>query len=556
MGNQLTLNLGTFQDQVDQRLDLWEAQHFARRIWAKDPTIWHPEPLPEIADRLGWLSLPERMRDRCKDILSFAHQVKNEGFSHVLLLGMGGSSLAPEVFQKTFGNAPGYPELFVLDSTHPASIISMENKLDLSHTLILVSSKSGSTLETLSLFRYFWNRVSAKHKKPGHCFVAITDAGSPLERLAGEKKFRRTFLSSSDVGGRYSVFTEFGLVPAALIGMDIGKLLDKGRLAAEESSSSGAEKKSHAFILGAALGELAQQKDKLTIWTTPSLDSVPLWLEQLLAESTGKQGKGIVPVAEEAIVPTKIYGQDRVFIGLFLENEHRPDLEQHLRELEKSNHPTLRIAIAEKVDLGLEFFQWELATASAGAVLGIHPFNQPDVQLAKDLTLSAMEKGTEDAGTAIDPLDGVSTRDEDEKACTTAIQSLLSTTLPGDYVAVQAYLPPTPEIKRALQRVRTAVLKRTGLATTLGFGPRLLHSTGQLHKGGPNSVFAIQIVDEPEQDFLIPETGYTFATLIKAQAMGDYHALQQKKRRVLRISLGKRLVDSLRKLEGYFSDGG
>jgi transaldolase/glucose-6-phosphate isomerase len=556
MGNQLTFKLGPFQDQVNRRLDLWETQDFARRIWAKDPAIWHPEPLPEITDRLGWISLPERMQEKCKDILSFAHQIKNEGFSHVLLLGMGGSSLAPEILQKTFGNAPGYPELFVLDSTHPDAILAMENKLNLTDSLILVSSKSGSTLETLSLFRYFWNRVSEKHNNPGRCFVAITDADSPLERLATEKKFRRTFLSSSDVGGRYSAFTEFGLVPAALIGIDIEKLLEKGRLAAEESNSPRAEKKSPAFILGAALGELTLHKDKLTIWTTPALDSVPLWLEQLLAESTGKQGKGIIPVVDEAIIPAELYGQDRVFIGLFLEKEIPSDLEQRLNELEVYNHPTLRITLEDKLDLGREFFQWEMATASAGAILGIHPFNQPDVQLAKDLTSSVMEKGIGAESAAIDPLDRVSTRDEDKKACATAISRLLSEVLPGGYISLQAYLPPSPEIMQALQGVRTAILKRSHLATTLGFGPRFLHSAGQLHKGGPASVLAIQLTDDPKKDFLVPETGYTFATLINAQAIGDFHALRRKKRQVLRISLGKRPVDGLKKLERYFSDGG
>ncbi len=553
MKSQLILNLGKFQDKVDQRLDRWEAQHFARRIWAKDPALWHPEPVPEITDRLGWLALPERMQDRCEDILSFAHQIKEEGFSHALLLGMGGSSLAPEVFQKTFGNAPGYPELFVLDSTHPAAILAVENKLDLAHTLILVSSKSGTTLETLSLFQYFWDRVSENHGKPGRRFVTITDAGSSLDRLAKEKKFRRTFLSSSDVGGRYSAFTEFGLVPAALIGLDIQKLLDKGRVASKTSLPPRAEKKSPGFILGAALGELTQHRDKLTIWATSSLGSVPAWLEQLLAESTGKQGKGIVPIVEEPFVPTEIYGQDRVFVGLFLEEELSPELERHLLELEASGHPTIRIVLKEKLDLGLEIFHWELATASAGAVLGIHPFNQPDVQLTKDLTLSAMEKGKEATETVKGLFDSVSIGEE--KACATGIKSLFSKAAPGDYIAVQAYLPPTPEITLALHNVRSALLKRHRLATTLGFGPRFLHSTGQLHKGGPNTVFAIQIVDEPEQDIPVPETDYTFATLIEAQSMGDYHALQQRERRVLRITLGQNVLDSLQKLEGFFIAG-
>jgi transaldolase/glucose-6-phosphate isomerase len=467
---------------------------------------------------------------------------------------MGGSSLAPEVFQRTFGNVPGYPEMLVLDSTHPAAILATEKKIDLTNTLVLVSSKSGTTLETLSLFRYFWSRMSEKHNKPGIHFVAITDAGSPLEKLAKEKNFRKIFLSPSDVGGRYSALTEFGLVPAALIGMDIPKLLDKGRISSEKSSSPGSEKKSHGFILGAALGELAQHRDKLTIWTAPSLDSVPVWLEQLLAESTGKQGKGIVPIVEEAYGAAEIYGQDRVFVGIFLKEEPALELERHLIELEASGHPTIRIVLEEKLSLGMELFIWELATASAGAVLGIHPFNQPDVQLTKDLTRSAMEKGKKAKETAKSHYEGISL--ENEKACASAIKGLFSNTLPGDYVAFQAYLPPTSDIMLAMQSVRNAAFQHTRLPTTLGFGPRFLHSTGQLHKGGPNSVLAIQVVDEPEQNLPVPETGYTFASLIKAQSLGDYSALRQRERRVLRISLGKNPHDGLERLEGFFSDDG
>lgn len=551
MESQLILNLGKFQEKVNRRLDRWEAMHFSRRIWAKDPSLWHPELQPEIIDRLGWLELPEGMKDRGEEILSFAHQIKEDGYSHVLLLGMGGSSLAPEVFQRTFGNVPGYPEILVLDSTHPAAILAMEKKIDFANTLVLVSSKSGTTLETLSLFRYLWNRMSKKHDKPGFHFVAITDAGSPLEKLAKEKKFRKTFLSPPDVGGRYSALTEFGLVPAALIGVDIQKLLDKGRIASEKSSSPGSEKESHGFVLGAALGELAQHRDKLTIWATPSLDGVPVWLEQLLAESTGKQGKGIVPVVEEAVVAAEIYSRDRVFVGIFLEGEPAPELEKCLLELEANGHPTIRIVLEEKLGLGMEFFIWELATASAGAVLGIHPFNQPDVQLTKDLTRSAMEKGKEAEETAKSQYEGLSI--EEEKACAAAIKDLFSNAMPGDYVAIQAYLPPTPEFMLAMQSARSALFKHTHLATTLGFGPRFLHSTGQLHKGGPNSVLAIQVIDEPEQDLPVPETGYTFASLIKAQALGDFRALQQRERRVLRISLGKNSNDGLKKLEGFFS---
>jgi transaldolase/glucose-6-phosphate isomerase len=551
MKTHLPLDLRKFQARVDQRLDRWAAQNFSRKLWAKDITLWHPDSMPEITDRLGWLDLPERMGDKCDEILSYAHQIIEEGFSHVLLLGMGGSSLAPEVFQRTFGNSPGFPELCVLDSTHPAAVLAVEKKLDLAHTLFLISSKSGTTLETLSLFRYFWDRAMAIHDKPGHRFAAITDAGSPLEQLAREHNFRRIFLPFPDVGGRYSAFSEFGLVPAALIGLDIQKLLDKGRIASRKSRLPGAEENSFGFVLGAALGELAHHRDKLTIWTTSSLDGFPAWLEQLIAESTGKQGRGIVPVVGEPFVPSDIYGEDRVFVGLYLEETQGLELENRLIGLKAAGHPTIRIGLKEKLDLGTEIFLWELAAASAGAVLGIHPFNQPDVQLAKDYTRKAMEMGKKARKQARDTIETFST--EEEKACASALQSLLSTANPGDYIALQAFLPPSREVTQALQKVRSVLLQQTRLATTLGFGPRFLHSTGQLHKGGPNTVLALQIIDKIEQDLIVPETGYSFATLIEAQALGDYQALKQRERRVLRIAIEPDTVEGLKKLENLLS---
>lgn len=490
------------------------------------------------------------MEHKCDTILSFARQIKEEGFSHVLLLGMGGSSLAPEVFQKTFGNAPGFPELFVFDSTHPAAVIAVEKGLDIAKTLFLISSKSGTTLETLSLFRYFWARASELHDSPGHYFTAITDAGSYLERLAQERNFRRIFLPSRDVGGRYSAFTEFGLVPAALIGLDIRKLLEKARVASENSRMAGAEKNSPGYLLGAALGELAQHRDKITIWTTPSLAGFPAWLEQLLAESTGKQGKGIVPVVEEPIVRTEVYGRDRAFAGFFLENEQGFELEKHFRALEAVGHPTIRIELKEKFDLGMEIFLWELATASAGAVLGIHPFNQPDVQLAKDLTRRVMERSQEEREKTGGPIEEFST--EDEKTCAAALHNFLSATEPGDYIALQAYLPPTQENTKALRKLRDTLLKHTRLATTLGFGPRFLHSTGQLHKGGPDSVVALQIIDAPEPDLPVPETDYTFGSLIEAQALGDYRALRERKKRAFRITVNGDAIEGVKKLAEFF----
>ncbi len=531
----LKLNLGEHEEKVKNRLRLWENEGFIDRIWKKDPTLWFSEYQPEIIDRLGWLDLPERMHKRIPDILSWAGQTKEEGFSHVVLLGMGGSSLAPECFQKTFGHAPDFPDLIVLDSTHPQAIQTVERGLDLSHTLFVVSSKSGTTLETLSLFRYFWDKVKKKKDEPGSAFIAISDTGSPLVQMAHERNFRKTFLPFSDVGGRFSAFTEFGLVPAALVGLDIYGLLDKGRSAAKKCGISIPINQNPALILGAALGELAQFRDKFTIFAPSSLSGFPPWMEQLIAESTGKAGKGIVPVVEEPFSSLETYGRDRIFAALQTQEEPSEDLEKHLSALEASGHPTIRINLNEKLELGREIFQWELAVAAAGSVLRIHPFNQPDVQLAKNLACQAMEKNKKRFARTKRDEEAISV--EEEKKLVSCLKSWLLSSQPGDYISLQAYLAPSKEVSQHLENIRSLLLIHARRATTAGYGPRFLHSTGQLHKGGPNSALVLQIVDEPRDDLSIPETNYSFASLIQAQALGDYHALRQRERRVLRVNI-------------------
>jgi len=541
------LELGEYKGQVEERLKSWKEQKFSRRLWAKDHTLWFPEPRPEIADRLGWLELPEMMHKRLDALISFAQGVKEEGISHVVLLGMGGSSLAPEVFQETFGNAPGYPELFVLDSTHPSAVRSMEEKLDLVRTLFLVSSKSGTTLETLSLFRYFWNQMNSLMDKPGSHFVAITDPGSPLMKLAKDRGFRQVFQSNPDVGGRYSAFTDFGLVPAALIGMDIQRLLDRACIVSENVAFCDSEDRVSGLILGAALGEVARSKDKLTFLTSPSLSGFPDWLEQLIAESTGKDGKGIIPVVSEPPSSIEEYGKDRFFVFLSLEGDNEAELEEQRKALEKAGHPTVLINLKEKYDLGQEIFCWEVAIASAGAVLGIHPFNQPDVQLAKDLAQKAVEKRQEPEGESDDPVETFSV--EEPEVLTGALKNWVAQAQSGNYIALHAYISPNVSTTRALQRIRSGLLKHTHLATTLGYGPRFLHSTGQLHKGGPNIGLFLQLVDEPSVDLSIPETDYSFKTLIEAQALGDYQALKQRDRRVLRVNLKSDVSGGLDRLK-------
>ncbi len=544
------LRLGRYQDSVEKRVRAWQEAKFSCRLWQKDPTLWFPKPVPEITDRLGWLTLPEAMYEQLDDLKAFAESVRAEGTRHVVLLGMGGSSLAPEIFQRTFGNAPGYPELTVLDSTHPAAVRAVENGINLCHTLFLVSSKSGTTTESLSFFHYIWNQLVGATKTPGHHFVAITDPGTPLVRLAQERGFRRTFLAPSDVGGRYSALSVFGLAPAALIGLDVHRVLDQAWTMAEASAFCVPDANNPCLSLGAALGELTLAKrDKVTLTTSLPLAAFPTWVEQLIAESTGKDDRGIVPVVDEPLAAPEKYVADRFFVYLRLESADNTALDKQIAALEAAGHPVSRLHLAEKADLGQEFFRWEVAVASAGAVLGIHPFNQPDVQLAKDLARQAMAQTAK--GKGANPHSSEEAKEvsvTQRKALQQAATAWLAQTQAGDYVALQAYLAPSPDTTAALQQLRLSLRDRLRLATTLGYGPRFLHSTGQLHKGGPNTGLFLQLVDEPADDLPVPETDYTFGTLIRAQALGDYRALVQRGRRVLRVHLGKDVAGGLKRL--------
>lgn len=542
------LKLGKYQPQVDRRLAHWQEIDFGRRIWAKDPTLWFPKPVPEIVDRLGWLALPEVMHEQLEDFVSFANKVKSEGIHDVVLLGMGGSSLAPEVFQNIFGNAEGYPKLTVLDSTHPSAIRAVENSVDLQNTVFLVSSKSGTTIETLSLFRYFWNKIGGVDKDRGRHFIVITDPGSPLMKLAEERGFRKVFLAPSDVGGRFSALTVFGLLPAALIGVDVHKLLDRAWTMSENCAFCVSSDKSSGLVLGAALGELARAgRDKVTFLATPTLNSFPVWLEQLIAESTGKSGKGIVPIVDEPLMSAENYGDDRLFIYFYIKEDESPEINRLVKELEDRGHPVIWINLTEKINISQEIFCWEMAIATAGAILGIHPFNQPNVQMAKDFTKRMMDNSKKQKVSNTD-METVSPKDS--KALAKALNGWLNQVKKGNYVALQAYLKPAPESTEALQEIRQKILNKFQLATTLGYGPRFLHSTGQLHKGGANTGLFLQIVDEPE-DFAVPETNYTFGTLIRAQALGDYQALKQLGRRVLRINLKRNVIDGLSRVVDF-----
>ena len=522
MTPRLQLHLSGIGEAVDRRLSDWGRDRTVERLWNRDHTVWFPDDRPELSDRLGWLDLPAQMPDRIPDLEAFAAGVAAEGFRHAVVLGMGGSSLAPEVFQATFGHRDGYPRLLILDSTHPAAVTATAATIDLSNTLFVVSSKSGGTLETTSFFKYFWRRVSELASNPGRQFVAITDPGTSLAELAADRGFRATFHAPPDVGGRYSALTPFGLVPAALIGADLPTMAAGAALAADACRATAED--NPGARLGAVLGEGALAgKDKATFLTSPSLAALPPWIEQLVAESTGKAGVGIVPIGDEPVEAS--YPSDRLFVVIDSKAEPQDELVSSLAR----NHPTAHLTVRSATALAEAMFTLEFAVAASGAVLGINPFDQPDVQLAKELTQRAMEGIVEDGD--------LSTLSADDPDLVDTVRTWLHRIAPGDYIGIHAYLPPTAATRRTLEAAGRSLRLAAGVAATLDFGPRFLHSTGQLHKGGPDTGHFLQLVDQPNPDVSIPETSRSFGTLVAAQSVGDYQALTSRGRSVLRIAL-------------------
>jgi glucose-6-phosphate isomerase len=494
--------------QIEERLSAFDRHSTVRRIWQRDFTVWRDDPT-EISDRLGWLIVHETMRERVADLRDFAAGCAADGLTHAVLAGMGGSSLAPEVLRETLGVSPGMLDLVVLDTTHPDEILAVDRALPLDRTLFVVASKSGTTTETLSHFAYFWDKVS-----DGSRFVAITDAGTPLEELAVERGFRRVFLNPSDIGGRYSALSYFGLVPGALLGVDLEGLLDRAMAMASACRSEVAANNPGARV-GATVGEAALLgRDKFTLVLDRTISSFGSWVEQLIAESTGKEGRGVVPIDGENVGDAGVYGADRLFVGIGGEV-----VEKTLAHLRDEGQPAMHLWLEDSVELGREFFRWEFATAVAGIVLGINPFDQPNVQEAKDATKRLLaQDALPDAG-------------EDD------LGLVLREVRSGDYVAIQAYLPRDQDTERRLQAARMSLRDRLRVATTLGFGPRFLHSTGQLHKGGPNTGVFIQVVEPPAEDAPIPGQRYSFGTLLTAQALGDLQSLRAHGRRVARVRL-------------------
>ena len=553
--------LWALQPEVEAALDRADRDRVAERIWKKDPTLWKTDPAQqgEISNRLGWLNIMEQMDDNLSRLDDLRADVQRAGFTHCVLLGMGGSSLAAEVLRRTFGAAEGSPELLVLDSTDPMTIEAVAHQVDLSRTLFLVSSKSGETVETLSQFSYFYDllkRPGAKGDDAGQSFIVITDPGTALDQLARESNLRATFRNPPDIGGRYSALSYFGLVPAAILGVDLGKLLNRAETMAQACAPSVAAHENPGVWLGVILGALANQtRDKVTILASPPVATLGYWLEQLLAESTGKEGKGILPVESEPLGAPESYGDDRVFVYLRTDEEVDETQESAVAAFEAAGHPVVRLALRDEYDLGQEFFRWEFATAVAGSLLGVNPFDQPNVQEAKDATERLLQEysrtrvlpqprailQTETRNVSIVAEGEESGRMRGAISLQAAFEAFAQQARPGDYLALLAYLPETARVDDMLQQIRGRMRDTLGVATTLGYGPRFQHSTGQYFKGGPNTGLFIQIVAPDTTVALIPGASYSFGTLKQAQALGDWQTLLARGRRAIRIELGSDL---------------
>ncbi len=550
---------------VRATLEDWKLTGKVLRLWTWDATLWTDS---DEGNWLGWLGVTEDQLAHGQHLRDLADEMKADGFSHVVLLGMGGSSLCPEVFRKTFGRIEGFPELHVLDSTDPAQVKTLEDRIDPADTLFIVSSKSGSTLEPNIFKQYFFERVreAIGVDRAGDRFIAVTDPGSNLERIAEEDGFRHIFHGDPSIGGRYSALSNFGMVPAAAMGLDALKLLDSADEMAVSSSSCLPADDNPGVVLGAALGVLAQGgRDKVTLIASPGIRALGAWLEQLIAESTGKDGRGLIPVDREPLGPPDVYGDDRVFVYERLESAPDASQDAAVSALEEAGHPVLRFSVAEPHDLGQEFFRWEIATAVAGSILGINPFDQPDVEAGKAATRELMAEYEKTSAlppeTPIFKEKGVQLFADEQNAISlwTAVTSHpslagylgahLDRIEAGDYFALLAYIEMKDTHEEPLQRMRRAVRDHRRAATCLGFGPRFLHSTGQAYKGGPNTGVFLQITCDDARDLPVPGQRFTFGAVKAAQAQGDFQVLAERNRRALRVHLGEDVAAGLEILQ-------
>jgi transaldolase / glucose-6-phosphate isomerase len=550
---------------VRATLDDWKAHDKVKRLWARDASLWTSD---DESKWLGWLGITEDQIAHVDQFRKIAQEMRSAGFTHAVLLGMGGSSLCVEVLKLTFGKIAGYPEILVLDSTDPAQIRSIESQIDVAKTLFIVSSKSGSTLEPNIFKQYFFDRATRAlgAAEAGTRFMAITDPGSQLQKVAENDGFRHIFLGVPSIGGRYSALSNFGMVPGAIQGVDIPKFLDRAEEMVHACASVVPADENPGAILGAILGTLERSgRDKVTIFTSPGIAHLGAWLEQLLAESTGKNGKGLIPVDREKIGAPDVYGSDRVFVSLRLQMEPDSKQDAAVEALEKAGQPVVRVTVANIYDLGQEFFRWEIATAVAGSVIGINAFNQPDVEASKvetrKLTAEYEKTGSlppespffEDKNIKLFADDrNAAALKEAAKADTTLagfIRAHLARLRAGDYFALLGYIQMNETHQNQLQSIRHAVRNKKRVATCVGFGPRFLHSTGQAYKGGPNSGVFLQITCDDAADVPVPGQKYTFGVVKAAQARGDFQVLAERGRRVLRVHVGEDVSAGLAKLE-------
>jgi transaldolase/glucose-6-phosphate isomerase len=552
MPNPLTWSLpADLETAVTAALREWTAQRRVARLWGRDAALWTGD---DEARWLGWLGIVDEQLGRVAELQRIAEDVRQAGFTHVLLLGMGGSSLCPEVLALMFGKQAGWPELSVLDSTDPAQVRAAEARVDLGRTLFVVSSKSGTTLEPNIFKQYFFERVrqTVGPGKVGAHFVAITDPGSKLEQAARADGFRHVLFGLPSIGGRYSALSDFGMAPGALMGVDVSRLLHAARTMARACAAEGPAADNPGAALGAVLGVLASRgRDKVTLVASPGIHDLGAWLEQLLAESTGKAGKGLIPVDREPIGPPDVYGRDRLFVYVRLDSAPDPDQDRRVAGLQAAGQPVVRIGVPEAYQIGAEFFRWEFATAVAGSILGINPFDQPDVEASKVATRRLTEEfektGRLPDETPILEAEGIrlfaDTRNARDLAAggrtlAGVLRAHLARIRPGDYAALLAYVEMTAAHEATLQAIRTRLRDRHRVASCLGFGPRFLHSTGQAYKGGPNTGVFLQITCDDARDLAVPGQRYTFGVVKAAQARGDLEVLAERGRRALRLHLG------------------
>jgi transaldolase/glucose-6-phosphate isomerase len=564
--NNLTYNLpGDLAQSVKATLEDWKKNDKVKRLWARDASLWTNK---DEGNWLGWLGIVDEQIAHNADFKKIADEIHNAGFTHLVLLGMGGSSLCVEVFGKTFGKKDGYPQVHILDSTDPAQIRTLESKIDIAKTIFIVASKSGTTLEPNIFEQYFYEKVkqSVGAAEAGKRFIATTDPGSQMQKVAESHGFRHIFYGVPSIGGRYSALSNFGMIPAAIQGVDVPKFLDRTEEMVRACASAVPADENPGAILGAILGTLQKSgRDKVTLFASPGISDLGAWLEQLLAESTGKEGKGLIPVDRESIGAPDVYGKDRVFVYMRLEDGADAKQDSGIATLEKAGQPVVRIQVANNYELGQEFFRWEIATAVAGSIIGINAFNQPDVEASKietrKLTDEYEKSGSLPQETPFFEEKGVKLYSDDKNAAalkqaagkeatlTAYLRAHMSRLKAGDYFAVLGYIERNEQNRTELQSIREAVRDKKHVATCLGFGPRFLHSTGQAYKGGPNSGVFLQITCDDAADLPVPGKKYTFGIVKAAQARGDFNVLTERGRRALRVHLTGDLTAGLKTLQ-------